>query len=526
MFSTVISGAIHGITSYLMHVEVDAADGLPAFNMVGLPSAEVREAGERVKVALKNSGIRIPPMHITVNLSPADIRKEGVAVDLPVALGILLSMGEIAENALLDTMVIGELGLDGEVKGVKGVLPIVQEAQRKGCKTCILPLVNAREGAVVQNIRIIGVKSLQEAITFLQANSREQDQMIAPTKVSISDIFSEAVQEYTLDFAEVNGQAAAKRAVEIAAAGFHHVLMMGPPGSGKSMIAKRIPTILPPLALSESLEVSAIYSVAGLLKADEALITRRPFMNPHHSITDTALVGGGRIPQPGIISLAHRGVLFLDEMAEFHRPTLDLMRQPLEDRSVHIARNGGTFSYPADFMLVGALNPCPCGYYPDRNRCRCTPREIAKYLGHISGPILDRIDLCVEVPGIAVEELGITQARNESSSLISMRVRQAREKQRIRFQGTGLRFNSDMGPQDIQKYCRLGIREKRMLEQIFHSMNLSARAYHRIIKVARTIADLDGAAQISEMHLTEASCYRLADTQYGKENMRNAGEIV
>lgn len=519
MFSTVISGAIHGMTSYLMHVEVDAADGLPSFNMVGLPSTEVREAGDRVKVALKNSGIRIPPMHITVNLSPADIRKEGVSVDLPVALGILISMGEIEEDALQDTMVLGELGLDGEVKGIRGVLPIVRKAAEKGCRSCILPAENAREGAVIQNIRIIGVRSLQEAIAYLTAPQEERDTMIRPTKVSLSEIFMGKETAEVLDFADISGQAAAKRAVEIAAAGFHHVLMAGPPGSGKSMIAKRVPTILPPLSVPESLEVSAIYSVAGLLKPGEALVTQRPFLSPHHSITETALTGGGRIPQPGMISLAHRGVLFLDEMAEFRRSTLDLLRQPLEDRMVHIARNGGTFSYPSDFMLVGALNPCPCGYYPDRNRCRCSEKEIARYLGHISGPVLDRMDLCVEVPRIAVEELDMAGTLNESSAVIRARVLGARKMQQERFRGTALRFNSDMGPKEIQKYCRLGMKEKRLLEQIFHSMDLSARAYHRMIKVARTIADLDGSREITQMHLTEAACYRMTDSKLWRKKV-------
>ncbi|MBQ7680351.1 MAG: YifB family Mg chelatase-like AAA ATPase [Butyrivibrio sp.] len=513
MFSTVMSGAVHGITPYLMQVEVDTADGLPHFTMVGFMSGEVREASERVQVALKNAGFKLPPLSITVNLSPAVIQKRRIAVDLPVAIGILLSLGIVSENALRKTMVIGELGLNGEVKAVRGILPMVAHAAQHGYHTCLLPAANAEEGAVIRGVKIVGVRSLQEAVLWLQSPEEERDRLIPPTQVDVDALFRSTVVDQQEDFAEINGQSAVKRAVEVAAAGFHHILLVGPPGSGKSMIAKRIPGILPPLSEEEALEVSTIYSVAGMLPKGQALITARPFMSPHHSITEPALAGGGNTPRPGVISLAHRGVLFLDEMAEFDRRTLDLLRQPLEDHVVHIARSGGSFSYPADCLLVGAMNPCKCGYYPDLNRCRCTETEISRYLAHISGPILDRIDICVEAPHIDVEDLTHTGA-NETSAVIRERVLRAVEIQRKRFAGSGIRFNAQMNPAQIRTYCALGMKEERLMAQIFHSMGLSARAYHKILRVARTIADLDGARDIRVGHLTEAACYRMTDTKY------------
>ncbi len=516
MFSSVTSGAVRGISSYLMQVEVDVTDGLPSFSMVGFMSGEVREAGDRVKVALKNAGSKIPPARITINLSPVDIRKSGVVIDLPIAVGIMAAMGEIKEKSLEKTVILGELGLDGEVKPIKGTLPIVARARELGIKNVILPKGNAREGAVVEGVRIVGVDSLQETVQYLNAEEEEKDRLIPPTKVDVKKLFEDA--EYldtTLDFADINGQAAVKRAAEIAAAGFHHLMLIGPPGAGKSMVAKRIPTILPPLSLEESLEVSTIYSVAGMLGENEALITKRPFMSTHHLVTETALVGGGTVPRPGIISLAHRGVLFLDEMPEFSRAKLDLLRQPIEDRNVHIVRNRGTYTYPASFQLVGALNPCPCGYYPDRNKCKCTPADIKRYLGHISGPILDRVDICVEAPRVDIADLTVkNKSANESSRAIRERVLRARRVQEERFKGTELKFNSEMTPKDIEKYCSLRSREKAYLEHAFCTMELSARAYHKILRVARTIADIDGSEDIRQIHLMEAVSYRITDGKY------------
>ena len=517
MFSTVTSGAVFGITSYLMQVETDVSNGLPSFNMVGLLATEVREAGERVRVALRNCGIDLPPKHITVNFSPADIRKSGVGIDLPVAIGVLASMGEISQDALEGTVIAGELGLDGEVKKIRGVLPMVAKAKEEGYRICILPKENALEGAAISGMKIVGVSTLAETIAYLTQEEKERDAFLPPVVLQKEMLLSQSTGDSQADFADICGQQAVKRAVEIAAAGFHHLLLIGAPGAGKSMVASRIPSILPPLTEEEALEVSTIYSVAGLLDTEKALLTKRPFVSPHHTITQTALTGGGRIPQPGVMSLAHRGVLFLDEIAEFPHTTLDVMRQPLENRTVHIARASGTCTYPADFMLVGALNPCPCGFYPDRGRCRCTEKEIDRYLSRISGPILDRIDLCVETPRVDVKALrtgGSPDSGEETSAQIRKRIIRARDMQKERFRGTKLRFNADMQVAHLKRFCRLGGKEQLLMEQIYHKMDLSARAYHRIIKVARTIADLEGVPEIESRHLTEASCYRMAGGKF------------
>lgn len=511
MFSTITSGAIYGIRSCLVQVEVDISQGLPCFQIVGLPGSEVREARERVKVALKNVGVVLPPASINVNLSPADLPKSGTMFDLPVAVGVMCALSKLSPEAVKDTLLIGELGLSGEVKPVKGVLPIVREAAGRGIRRCILPQDNLWEGQLVKEVESIGVTDMKQTLGILAGKTA-----YVPVRCEKTQGEDTAGGE---DFADINGQERMKRAAQVAAAGFHHLLIVGAPGAGKTMLARRIPTILPPMSVEESMEVSSIYSISGLLRSAGSLKKERPFLNPHHTITGRALAGGGRIPMPGIISLAHRGVLFLDELPEFKRETLDILRQPLEDKTVQIARSAGTYVYPADLMLVGAMNPCPCGYYPDMSRCRCTPSEIRRYLRRVSGPILDRIDICVEAEPVAFEEIaggartrGRVQdddgIRNADSAQIRAQVMTARDRQAQRFAGTKLRFNADMKAADVERFCPLGDGERRFMAQVFDAMKLSARGYHRILKVSRTIADLEGSERITEEHLAEAISYR------------------
>lgn len=500
MFSTILSGGVFGMQSYPVQVEVDMSQGLPCFAMVGNLGGEVKESAERVRTALKNIGIHLPPMHIAVNLSPADMRKEGTGYDLPIAAALLVSMGKISRETVAQVLFLGELGLNGEVKPVKGVLPIIRRAKEEGMKRCIVSKGNAQEAGTVQGIETIGVASLQQMIAFLQG-----DEKITPVTVSVEEMLDKRKIGENVDFDEVAGQEGVKRAAVLAAAGFHNLLITGPPGAGKTMIAKRIPGILPPLSVEECLEVSSIYSVAGLLKEGKGLITGRPYLHPHHTISPHALTGGGKIPKPGIISLSHRGVLFLDELPEFKRQTLDALRQPIEDKKVQIARSSGSFEYPADFMLVAAMNPCPCGYYPDRNKCRCTPFERHQYLSHISGPILDRIDIRIQAPKVEIRQLQNRQKGLNSTVMKSM-VMAARERQKYRFRDSKIRFNGDLGVSDIQVYCAIGAKEQKMLEQMFRSMDFSARAYHRMLKTARTIADVEECEEINEYHLAEAAC--------------------
>lgn len=510
MVTAITSGALLGVKAYLVRVEVDISAGLPGFALIGSLSSETREARERVQVALKNIGLELPPKKITVNLSPADRRKEGTAFDLPIAVGLLQAMGYIDDGCLENTLFLGELGLGGEVKPVKGVLPMIQEAAKQGIRQAVVPWGNVMEGAVIPGIEMRGIQGIGQLLRFFQKKEN-----LSACTVDVRQLLEEGSRKKEADFAEVIGQEGARRAAEIAAAGFHNLLLTGPPGAGKSMIARRIPGILPPLTLEESLEVTSVYSVAGLLEEGQALVAARPFQNPHHTITQAALTGGGALARPGMITLAHRGVLFLDELPEFNGSILDSLRQPIEERQIRIARTYGNISYPADFMLVGAMNPCPCGYYPDRNKCLCTENQVKRYLGKVSGPIWDRMDLCVEVLPVKPEMLG-KKAVGESSHSIRQRVTEARKIQERRFRETGYHFNADIQAADVERFCSLGKEPREFMKQAYESFELSTRGYHRILRVARTIADLEGAEQIGKSHLAEAVCFRTADGNYWK----------
>lgn len=508
MFSTVASAALCGIKAEIIHVEADVGDGLPLFLMVGYLSSQVKEAQERVKTAMKNSGLRLPPRKVTVNLSPADLRKEGAGYDLPIAVAVLVSCGYIPQDALDGILIAGELSLNGEICPIRGILPMVRQAAARGYRRCIVPKVNEREGAVAEGIQVIGARTLKEVMDYLNGGCD-----IEPAVSNIEEMLHAAVRDQGSDFKYINGQAAVKRAAEVAVSGMHNLLLIGPPGSGKSMTAKCIPGILPELTPEESLEISEIYSVAGLLREDEPLVCQRPFRAPHHTISAQALAGGGRFPRPGEISLAHRGVLFLDEMPEFRRETFEVLRQPMEDHKVQISRVSGSFVYPANTMVVAAMNPCKCGYYPDMDRCTCTPAEVHRYQEKISRPLLDRIDISIEAPELAYGQI-TSEQENEPSAAVRARVMKAHRVQEERYRGTGIHFNSELTAEGIREYCPLGAGEKRMLEEAYQKLNLSARGYHKILKVARTIADLDGSSRIRSHHIGEAVCYRTAEGRY------------
>lgn len=512
MFSKVFSGALKGIDGSLVQVEADVGSGLPGFQLVGYLASEVKEAQDRVRTAVKNAGFRLPAMKVTVNISPANIRKQGTAFDLPIAVAVMASYGQIDAAGLLETSAfIGELGLDGSVKPVIGTLSLVEAFREAGLDRCFLPAQNRQEGLAIEGIDIIPVERLSDVVHML--NGMEE---IIPADRLPLDV-SEPRAEYSEDYREVNGQKLLKRATEIAVAGRHNILYIGPAGSGKSMVARRIPTIMPSLSSEERLEVSKIYSVCGMLPRGKALLSERPFRSPHHTISPQALTGGGKVPRPGEISLASRGVLFLDEFPEFQRRTIEVLRQPLEERSITISRAYGTCEFPADFMMAAAMNPCPCGFFPDRSRCSCQETQIRRYLGKISRPLLDRIDICAEAAPVTYQEVRKEQD-NESSAKIRERVEAAWEIQKERFRGLGLYFNSEMGNQEIRRYCKLGNEEEEYFQEIYHKLGLSARGCQRILKVARTIADLDKKEQIGRNHLAEAAGYRgLEEKYWGRE---------
>ena len=508
MFSKVQSAALNGLDAYLVRVEADISDGMPQLLMVGYLSSEVREAGDRVRTAMRNTGILLPPKRITVNLAPAGIRKAGSRFDLPVAAAILASLEKIPGESLNNVMLTGELSLSGQVLPVSGILSLVEAARDSGIRRCIVPARNAAEGAVLDGMEIVGVSSLGQLIEVLR-----HPEKAVREKVETDRLLREQNQTWEMDFAQVNGQAVVKRAAEVAAAGMHNLLMIGPPGSGKTMIAKRIPGILPPVSLEEGLEMTKIYSVAGLLPEQTSLMLKRPFRAPHHTVTPEALAGGGRIPAPGEISLSSGGILFLDEFPEFKRSALEILRQPLEERRVCISRAAGTYLFPAKCMLVAAMNPCACGYYPDRKRCICTEQEVSRYLGKISRPLLERIDICTEVSAVSYEELTEKQ-QNESSLKIRKRVEAAHQMQQERYRELSIHFNGHLNGEQVEFYCPLGKKEQKLLKNAFGKLNLSARAYYKIIKIARTIADLEQEEKILEQHILEAIHYRLPDGSY------------
>ena len=512
MLATVLSSAMLGIDAYIVKVEVDVAGGLPSFSTVGLPDSAIKESRDRVTAAIKNSGFYFPQTRITANLAPADIRKAGSAFDLPIAIGVMAATNQIVPTRLENAIVLGELALDGSVRGIQGALPIAIAAKENGIQDLILPAENAREAAIVEDVNVYPVVSLAEAAAFFNAEKE-----ISPEPHTLDTNTDGTPSASLLDLLDVKGQEHVKRAVEVAAAGGHNLIMIGPPGSGKTMIAKRIPSILPKLSMEESLETTKIQSIVGVLPSDTPLVVTRPYRSPHHTISDAGLIGGGNIPRPGEVSLAHNGVLFLDELPEFRRNVLEVMRQPLEDRQVTISRAAASLTYPANFMLVAAMNPCPCGFFSDPTRdCKCSQNQIQNYVSRISGPLLDRIDIQVEVPAVKYAELA-DETTGEPSAIVQRRVEAARQAQQQRFADTTIHANATMQSRQIREYCKVDSHAQELLRVAINQLGLSARAYDRILKVARTIADLDHNPNIEVVHVSEAIQYRSLDRSFWKK---------
>lgn len=506
MYSIVSTAIIQGIKAVPVSVEADVSSGMPVFEMVGFLASEVKEAKERVRTALRNSGFGLPAKRITVNLAPANIRKSGSGFDLPVAVAVLGALGCLEGAELSGFFIAGEVGLNGKVQPVRGVLPMVSGAKERGISRCIVPLANRSEAQLVTGVQVYGVESICDAVQILRGEHWEEKQKTEPSDRNTGEVRQP-------DFSDIRGQYLVKRACEVAVSGRHNLLMIGQPGAGKTMLAMRIPSILPPLTESEQMELSEIYSVSGLFAEREGLMRVRPFRAPHHTVTVQGLTGGGAVPRPGEISLAHKGVLFLDEFPEFLGQTLEVLRQPLEERCVRLVRAYGSFEFPADFMLVAAMNPCKCGYYPDMQRCRCSQSAIERYVGRISRPLLDRVDICVEAPPLAFDELN-RAGDGETSEQIRARVMEAWRIQKERYCGERFSHNSQIPAESIRRYCALDAEQERYMEEIYRRLELTARSYHKLLKVARTLADMEQSERILMRHLTEAVCYRSLDKKF------------